>query len=143
MQVYDNGDTVSLVTDAGSHGTHVAGIVAACDDDPARNGVAPGAQILACKIGDGRLDSAETGTGLVRALIAAKRYGCDLINLSYGEPFHSATSGRVAETFAAAVREWGMAVFISAGNAGPALSTVGAPRCISEAICVGAAVHRR
>ena len=52
----------------------------------------------------------------------------------------SATSGRVAETFAAAVREWGMAVFISAGNAGPALSTVGAPGCISEAICVGAAV---
>ena len=140
VQVYDGGDTVSLVTDAGSHGTHVAGIVAACDDDPARNGVAPGARILACKIGDGRLDSAETGTGLVRALIAAKRYGCDLINLSYGEPFHSATSGRVAETFAAAVREWGMAVFISAGNAGPALSTVGAPGCISEAICVGAAV---
>ena len=97
-----------------------------------------GAQVLACKIGDARLGSAETGTGLVRALIACKAAGVDLINLSYGEPFWESNHGRVAAVFADAVRKWGMTVFTSAGNDGPALSTVGAPGCLSACITVGA-----
>ena len=48
VQVYEDGDILSVVTDSGSHGTHVAGIVAASfDDAPHLNGVAPGAQIRA------------------------------------------------------------------------------------------------
>ena len=139
VQVYEGGAVTSLVVDSGSHGTHVAGIAAAnFADAPERNGVAPGAQVLACKIGDSRLGSSETGTGLVRALIAAKAAGCDLINLSYGEPFYQADAGRVSQTFNDAVRKWGMAVFTSAGNDGPALSTLGAPGHLSAPITVGA-----
>ncbi|MQM06774.1 hypothetical protein Taro_039603 [Colocasia esculenta] len=114
LNIYDEGNIVSIVTDSSPHGTHVAGIATAFHPkEPLLNGVAPGAQLISCKIGDSRLGSMETGTGLVRALIAAVE-----------------------------VVDKHRIVFISsAGNNGPALSTVGAPGgTTSSIIGVGAYV---
>ncbi|PXF42650.1 Tripeptidyl-peptidase 2 [Gracilariopsis chorda] len=69
VNVYNDGNLVSIVVDGGSHGTHVAGILAAhFPDAPHLNGLAPGAKIVSLKIGDSRLSSMETHQGAMRAL---------------------------------------------------------------------------
>lgn len=54
-------------------------------DNPDLNGVAPGCQIVALKIGDIRVNTMETSTSLCRALAECVKHRVDLLNLSYGE----------------------------------------------------------
>lgn len=135
LNIYEEGNLLSIVVDCGGHGTHVAGIVAAnYPDHPDMNGIAPGAQIVSVKIGDTRLGSRSTGTGEVRGLAAVIQNNCDLINMSYGGPTSNPNRGRLIELFSEMVNEHRVIWVASAGNSGPALSTVGSPGGTTSAI---------
>ncbi|KAH8045173.1 tripeptidyl-peptidase [Aureococcus anophagefferens] len=141
---YEGGDVVA----GGARGrprTRAAAIVGAYDAaDPDKCGVAPACRIVSIKIGDSRLGTMETGAGLCRALVACRRLGVDLVNLSYGEAACLCDVGRFVELSEKLVRggDRGAIFCSSAGNNGPALSTVGAPGATSSALLgIGAYVN--
>eukprot|EP01138_Halocafeteria_seosinensis_P016026 gb/GECG01016354.1/.p1 GENE.gb/GECG01016354.1/~~gb/GECG01016354.1/.p1 ORF type:complete len:1734 (+),score=205.00 gb/GECG01016354.1/:1-5202(+) len=141
VHFYDEGRTLSIVTDCGAHGTHVAGIIGGhWPQQPSLNGVAPGAQIVSLKIGDARLDSLETGGALLRAVQAIVDHKCQVANLSFGEPASVPNSGRFIEELQHALRKYGVIFVSSAGNDGPALTTVGAPAGTSDDLISVAAI---
>lgn len=142
VNIYDEGNLLSIVADCGAHGTHVAGIVAAnYPKNPELNGVAPGAQIVAVKIGDTRLGSSSMGTGQVRGLVAALENNCDVINMSYGGSSPLPNYGYVERLYEEIVYEKGVIFVSTSGNEGPALSTAGTPGGTTEALIgVGAYV---
>ncbi|XP_045114338.1 tripeptidyl-peptidase 2-like isoform X1 [Portunus trituberculatus] len=131
INVHNDGNLLEIVGMCSSHGTHVASIASAnFPDNPEKNGVAPGAQIVSITIGDNRITGMETGTALARAMMRVMKnphYNVDVINMSYGEHAHWSDSGRLGELAHEVVNKYGVIWVASAGNHGPALATVGVP----------------
>lgn len=126
VNIYDDGNLLEIVGQCSNHGTHVASIAAAnFPNDPDRNGIAPGAQIVSIVIGDRRIETMETGSAIIRAFIKAIESGCDVINMSYGESGHWA-DGRLSNLVNELINKHGLIYVVAAGNSGPALTTIGA-----------------
>lgn len=144
VNILKEGELLSLVTVSGTHGTHVAGIIGARTEEAETNGVAPGAEIVSLRIGDARLGSMEQGQALLRAAQALIDTRCDVANMSYGEDgaFLCEDKGAFALALQRVIREHGVCFVSSAGNNGPALTTVGQPGgTTSGVLSVGAYVN--
>lgn len=144
VQVAEDGKTATLCFDDGSHGTHVAGITAGYDPK-GLSGVAPGAKVLAAKIGDNRLSGGSTTTAsMMLAIDYAALKKADIVNLSYGIAAGSNVGKSTIDKYIDKVaQEKGILFSISAGNAGPGLLTVGTPAGANLAITNGAYVSKQ
>ncbi|MEM7673060.1 MAG: S8 family serine peptidase [Verrucomicrobiota bacterium] len=143
IQVYDSGQLLSIVTVSGSHGTHVAAIAAAhFPEEPIRNGIAPGAKILSVRLGDIRTGGSSNYFGEMRAVASAAQHQVDIMNASWGGvSTYQDGQNLTARLYNKLVQDYGVTAFVSAGNNGPALSTLGSPGGEAERIIgVGAYV---
>ncbi|WP_432082770.1 S8 family serine peptidase [Streptomyces sp. WAC 04229] len=122
-----------------SHGTHVAGIIAAkAAGEGGVTGAAPDARLLAYKVlgADGSGEDADIIAALEAAVDPANPHRADIINMSLGNTMGHGDDP-VARAAAKAV-EAGAIVFASAGNTGPGYYSVGSPAAAPGVIAVGA-----
>ncbi|VUZ44161.1 unnamed protein product, partial [Hymenolepis diminuta] len=142
VKILDDGDLLQIVTNSGSHGTHVASIAAAYyPTDPSnecfqtselveggnQNGIAPGAQIVSIKIANTSLKGMENICGLLTALNWTSKLNCDIINYSFGEKSFLPNYGRMYTHLSKFIAQTDVAFVTSGGNNGPSLGTVGSP----------------
>ncbi|KZR57566.1 S8 family peptidase [Pseudobacillus badius] len=120
--------------DDNGHGTHVAGIVAAKNNDIGVVGVAPGAQIYAVKVLN-KLGDGTTSTMMAGVEWAIKNK-MDIINISISSPLLDSNLQRMIQR----AYNSGILVIAAAGNEGPPLtgewSSVQYPAKFPEVIAV-------
>ena len=123
------------VADTDGHGTHVASTIAGDGSaDPARTGMAPGAQLIIGKVlgWDGG-----TTSGIVAGMEWAVAEGADVVNMSLGSQQPTDCTDPMAQA-AQALTEQNRTLFvIAAGNAG-ARESESSPGCVEGALTVGA-----
>jgi subtilisin family serine protease len=147
----DAAPLVDLFFDTSGHGSHVAGIAAGHDiyGEAGLDGVAPGAQLLGLKIANDGNDAISTTGSMRDAMDYAVRFaaarGLPLVmNMSFGVGNEREGAARIDAIVDSVLAAHPDVVFtISAGNDGPAVSTVGFPGSSSRAISVGALLPGR
>lgn len=118
--------------DDNGHGTHVAGIIAALDNDIGVIGVAPGASLYAVKV------LSRTGSGWWSDVIEGLEWSINnqmqVVNMSFGASSAPTTVHDAIKLASGA----GIVLVAAAGNSGPGANTVIFPAAYPEVIAVAA-----
>jgi hypothetical protein len=128
---------------AGAHGSHVSGIMAGHSlFGGAMSGAAPGAQIKslrACLFVAGC-----TAHALLEGMtFMAKQENVDVINMSIGGlPALNDGNNARALVYNRLIEQYNVQLFISAGNSGAGVNTVGDPSVATDVVSVGAYISR-
>ncbi|WP_444684758.1 S8 family serine peptidase [Alkalicoccus luteus] len=135
FSVFSDSANSNPFSDGNGHGTHVAGTVAAVDNDLGVLGVAPDADLYAVKVlsneGSGSLD------GIARGIEWSIENDMDIINMSLG----GSSGSSVLENFTDLAYDEGILVVAAAGNDGKGMGffdTVGFPAQYESAMAVAA-----
>lgn len=138
----DVGSWVNIGVTGADHGTHVAGIIGATGMFGGEmSGAAPGAQLISVKVCP--TSGGCSAAAMLDGMIYAAESGADLANLSVGGlPAMNDGDNARAELYNRLIGEFGMQIFISAGNSGAGVNTVGDPAVASDSIAVAATVTR-
>jgi hypothetical protein len=134
---------VNIGVVSGAHGSHVAGIAAGNSlFGGAMTGAAPGAKIVslrACLFVAGC-----TGHALLEGMIfVAKQSNVDVINMSIGGlPALNDANNTRAVVYDRLIEQSNVQMFISAGNSGPGINTVGDPSVATKVMSVAASITR-
>ncbi|HEV8655656.1 MAG TPA: S8 family serine peptidase [Candidatus Limnocylindria bacterium] len=129
---------VSLGVVSGAHATHVAGIAAGGTLFGSATGAAPGAKIVSLRVC--LFTSGCTAHALTEGMIfAAKDAHVDVISMSIGGlPSLNDGNNARAILYNRLIDKWGAQIFLSAGNSGPGVNTIGDPAAATKAMAIGA-----
>jgi tripeptidyl-peptidase II len=146
LNIFPEEKRISIHFDDGAHGTHVAGIAAGYNiGGTGLSGVAPGAYIISCKLGNNLYAGGATVTeSMKKAFLYADKISKEreepcIINMSFGIGSEIEGRSEMEKFIAELVKENPyLYVCTSNGNNGPGISTTGLPSASEFVLSSGA-----
>ncbi len=143
VQTDGKNKVVNIGIVSAQHGSHVSGIVAGNSlFGGAMSGAAPGAKLVSVRVC--LFIAGCTAHALIEGMIfAAKQANVDVINMSIGGlPALNDGNNTRAEIYNRLIDQSNVQMFISAGNNGAGLNTVGDPGVASKVVAVGSYISQ-
>ncbi|MEJ5261512.1 MAG: S8 family serine peptidase [Ignavibacterium sp.] len=150
LNILPEENKVSFFFDDGSHGTHCAGIAAGYNiGEVGINGVAPGANIIALKIGHNNFPGGATvNESMTKAYLYADKVSRErkepcIISMSYGVGSEIENNSEMEKFLAKLLKENPyLYVSVSNGNEGPGISSSGLPASSNYVFSSGAVLAK-